>query len=185
MIGFNLIRAVHDSKRGGVFIYYKEDIDLIKRVDICPLDNCLETEIGSQTEKLHLSFPESEQWWVWWFLYKIWFTSEHDVNHGLPLLSVVKGDFNACYSRWWQNDITNSAGQGINSLTSSTEHREIIDKPTHVASNSMLSVDILFCTNQNAILNYGVIFDCLINVTMTWYSVRLTSAHHSLQYISV
>ena len=61
MIGFNLIRVVHDSKRGRVFIYYNEDIDLIKRVDICPLDNCLETEIGSQTEKLYLSFPESEQ----------------------------------------------------------------------------------------------------------------------------
>ena len=46
------------QKKSGVFIYYKEDI---KRVDICPLDYCLETEIGSQTEKLYLSFPESEQ----------------------------------------------------------------------------------------------------------------------------
>ena len=107
------------------------------------------------------------------------------LNHGFPLLSIVKGDFNACCSRWWQNDITNSAGQGIDSLTSSTGHREIIDKPTHVASNSMLCVDILFCTNQNAILNYGIIFECLINVTMISCSVRLTSAHHSLQYISV
>ena len=49
------------QKRGRVFIYYNEDIDLIKRVDICPLGHCLETEIGSQTEKLYLSFPESEQ----------------------------------------------------------------------------------------------------------------------------
>ena len=49
------------QKKSGLFIYYKDDIDLIKRVDICPLDHCLETEIGSQTEKLYLSFPESEQ----------------------------------------------------------------------------------------------------------------------------
>ena len=51
--GYNLIRADHpsDSKRGGVSIYYKEHIPLIKRDDICTLDNCLVTEIRSQGEK--------------------------------------------------------------------------------------------------------------------------------------
>ena len=36
-----------DSKEGGVCIYYKEHIPLIKR-DVCALDNCLVTEIRSQ-----------------------------------------------------------------------------------------------------------------------------------------
>ena len=51
--GYNLIRSDHpsDSKRGGVCIYYKEHIPLIKRDDICTLDNCLVTEIRSQREK--------------------------------------------------------------------------------------------------------------------------------------
>ena len=40
-----------DSKKGGVCIYYKEHISLIKWDDICTLDNCLVTEIRSQTEK--------------------------------------------------------------------------------------------------------------------------------------
>ena len=50
---YNLIRADHpsDSKRGGVCIYYKEHIPLIKRDDICTLDNCLVTEIRSPGEK--------------------------------------------------------------------------------------------------------------------------------------
>ena len=40
--GYNLIGAYHpsDSKRAGVCIYYKEHIPLIKRDDICTLDNC-------------------------------------------------------------------------------------------------------------------------------------------------
>ena len=44
---YNLIRADHpsDSKREGVCIYYKEHIPLIKRDEICTLDNCLVTEI--------------------------------------------------------------------------------------------------------------------------------------------
>ena len=51
--GYSLIRADHpsDSKRGGVCIYYKEHIPLIKRDNICNLVNCLVTEIRSQGEK--------------------------------------------------------------------------------------------------------------------------------------
>ena len=40
---------------GGVCIYYKEYISLIKRDDICTLDNCLMTEIRLQGEKCFLT----------------------------------------------------------------------------------------------------------------------------------
>ena len=52
--GYNLIRSDHpsDSKRGSVCISYKEHIALIKRDDICTLDNCLVTEIHSQSENI-------------------------------------------------------------------------------------------------------------------------------------
>ena len=45
--GYNLISLDHPSvfKKGGVCIYYKEYIPLIKRDDICTLDNCLVTEM--------------------------------------------------------------------------------------------------------------------------------------------
>ena len=43
-----------DSKRGGVCIYYKEHILLIKRDNICTLDNCLVTEIRFKGEKYFL-----------------------------------------------------------------------------------------------------------------------------------
>ena len=51
--GYNLIRFdyLSDSKRGGVCIYYKRHIPLIKRDNICTLDNCLVTKIRSQSEK--------------------------------------------------------------------------------------------------------------------------------------
>ena len=55
--GYNLIRSDHpsNSKRGGVCVYYKEHIPLIKQDDICTLDNCLVTEIHSQSEKCFLT----------------------------------------------------------------------------------------------------------------------------------
>ena len=66
MINGYVIRADHpsDSKRGGVCIYHKEHISLIKRDDICTLDNCIVTENRLQGEKmffnLHLLSPKSE-----------------------------------------------------------------------------------------------------------------------------
>ena len=78
------------------------------------------------------------------------------MNNEFPLCSIIPGDFNARCSRWWKNDITNSTGHEINSLTSSAGYKQIIDKPTHVINNSMSCIDLIFCTNQNVVSNYGV-----------------------------
>ena len=92
-----------------------------------------------------------------------------NINHEFPLCSFVTGDFNARCSRWWQNDITDSAGQEIDSPTLSVQYKHIIDKPTHFINNSMLCIDLLVCTNQNTISKYGAdvsIFDkCHHNIT--------------------
>ena len=78
---------------------------------------------------------------------------------------------------WWQNDITNSAGQEIDSLTLSVGYKQIIDKPIYIVNNSMSFIDLLFCTNQNTIPNYGVnvsIFDkCHHNIIFGKVNIRV------------
>ena len=159
--GYNLIRVDHpsDSKRGVVCIYYKEHIPLIKRDNICTLDNCLVTEIRSQGEKCFLTcvyrslsqtHDEFEDFCTKFYLLM------SNINNEFPLCSIIAGDFNARCSRWWKNDITNSTGQEIDSLTSSAGYEQIIDKPTHVINNSMSCIGLIFCTNKNVISNYGV-----------------------------
>lgn len=146
------------TKKGRVCIYCKEHIPLIKRDDIYVLDNCL--------VKFLKIFAEEEKY----FLTSIYrFPSQshdefHDlctkfdlllsnINHEFLLCSIATGDFNACCSIWSQNEITNSTGQEIDSSTSSAEYRQMIDKPTHVVNDSMSCIGLLFCTNQNTILN--------------------------------
>ena len=180
--GYNLIRADHpsDSKRGGVCIYYKEHIPLIKRDDICTLDNCLVTEIRSQGEKCFLTCiycsPSQSRDDFDNFCTKFDLLLSN-INQEFPLCSIVTGDFNARCSRWWQNDITNSAGQEIDSLTLSAGYKQIIDKPTHIVNNSMSCIDLLFCTNQNTISNYGVdvsVFDkCHHNIIFGKVNIRV------------
>ena len=78
------------------------------------------------------------------------------INDEFPLCSIVTGDFNARCTNWRKDDITNSTGREIASLTSSAGYTQIIDKPTHVISNSVSCIDLIFCTNQNLISKYDV-----------------------------
>ena len=50
---YNLIRSDHHSgsKKGGVCIYHKKHISLIRYDEVCPLESWLVIEIRSQTEK--------------------------------------------------------------------------------------------------------------------------------------
>ena len=55
---YNLLRVEHPSntKRGGVCIYYKDHLPIIKRNDMCQLHECLVTElrIGGKNVSLHV-----------------------------------------------------------------------------------------------------------------------------------
>ena len=70
--------------------------------------------------------------------------------------SVITGDFNAHNIRWWKSDITNSAGLGLDSLTSSAIYIQIIAKSPLAVSSSMSCIDLIFCTNLNVISKHSV-----------------------------
>ena len=161
----------------------KEHISLIKRDDICTLDNCLVTEIRSQNEECFLtclyrspsqSHDEFEKFCIKFDILL------SQINDELPICS---DDFNARCSRWWRNDIRNFAGKEIDFLTSSAGYTQIIDKLTHVINKSSLCIDLIFCTNENVISKYGVdasLFDkCHHNVIYGKINIRVHS-HQSL-----
>ena len=159
--GYTLIRSDHpsDSKKGGVCIYYKEHIPLIRRDDLCMLDGCLVIEIRSQNEKCFLTciYRSPNQNCDEFDNFCLNFESLlSKINNEFPLCSVVTGDFNARNSRWWKNDITNSFGKEIETLTSSAGYSQLIDKPTHIINDSRSCIDLIFCTNKNVITNSGV-----------------------------
>ena len=54
--GYNLLHADHPSntKRGGVCIYYKGHLLIIKRNDLCQLHECLVTELRNGKKEMFL-----------------------------------------------------------------------------------------------------------------------------------
>ena len=107
----------------------------------------------------------------------------NNINDELPLCLIVKGDFNACGSRWWKNDITNLQGQELDSLTLSARYNQIIDQPKHVINNSRSCIDLIFCTNQSVISNHGVDVSIFDKVIIMLFMVKLTYVYLSLQHM--
>ena len=93
----------------------------------------LVTEIRSQSEKCLLicayrSYSQSQEEFKIFCLKSDIILSQ--INDEFSLSSMGNGDFNAVCTNWWKDDITNSAGREIASLTSSAGYTQIIDKPT-------------------------------------------------------
>ena len=56
--GYNLLRADHpnDKKRGGVCMYFKEHLLILRRDDLCNLPECLVTEIRMGKKKCFFTY---------------------------------------------------------------------------------------------------------------------------------
>ena len=104
-----------------------------------------------------------------------------NINDEIPICSIITGDFNALCSNWRENDIANSVGKELDSLTSSAGYSQIIEKPAHIANNSMSCIYLLFCTNTNVISKHGADVSFLQNVIAILFLVRLTFAYPSHQ----
>ena len=170
--GYNLLRADHPSnkKRGGVCMYYKEHLPIIKRDDLCTLKECLVTEIRVDKKKFFFSClyrsPSQTQDEFEEFCndLNLISSSVNDVN---ATLSVITDDFNV-KSRWWSLDKDNAEGREINSLTSAYGYSQLNNKPTLMTKKSSSCIDLIFSTSPNLIRATGIelsIFEtCYLNL---------------------
>ena len=133
---YNLLRADHPSnkKGGGVCMYYKEHLSIIKRGDLCTLKECLVMKIIVDQKsffsrvcidhrvrfKMSLEFEEFRNDLL------------SDVNDVSATLSVITSYFKVKSSRWWTLDKDNTEGQEIDSLMSACGYSQLINTPTYV-----------------------------------------------------
>ena len=102
---------------------------------------------------LYLSFPSQNHDEFGNFRAKF-DTCFNDINDGFPICSVLTVDFNARNSSLRKNDIINSSGLELDSLTSSARYRQITNKPTHAING----IELIFCTNLNVIFKHDRYF---------------------------
>ena len=79
-----------------------------------------------------------------------------NINDEKPLASIITGNFNARSKNWWSQDITNSQGSIIDTLTSTSGYHQPINLPTHMTNTSSSWIDLIFTSNSNLITEFGI-----------------------------
>ena len=113
--GYSLLRVDHpnDIKRGGVCIYFKEYLSLIRRCNLSNMKECLVTEINVNNEKFLftcLDRSPSQSREELESFYSSLDSLLSDIKDQHPTCSIVIGDFNAKCSKWCTTDKNNTAG---------------------------------------------------------------------------
>ena len=146
------------SKRGGVYLYFKEHLPLIRRNDLSILQKCLVTEIIVDNEKYLLTclyrspnqnHGELEN-----------FSSNLDlllsnINDNHPTCSVRIGDFNAKSSKWCNSNKSNRAGIELDNITTSAGYSQLINELTHFVNKISFCIDLIFSSDLNITKNCG------------------------------
>ena len=100
---YSMMRADHPSKRGGVCLYYKEHLPIIRRNDISNLKQCLVTEINVKNERCFLTClytsPSENREWFQSFCDSLDIL-KNNINSLNPAISIITGDFNGRCSKW-------------------------------------------------------------------------------------
>ena len=158
--GYNIIRAdhPHNQKRGGVCIYFKEQLKL-KQIITPNFSECILCEISmrnktgyiavtyrspSQTASEFANFLENFEK----LLYQI--------QQFRSSFVVILGDFNAKSKSWWNKDITSNEGSQIDSLATTYGLQQLISDPTHILPNSSTCIDLIFTDQPNLVVDSGV-----------------------------
>ena len=73
-----------------------------------------------------------------------------------PFLIVALADFNAKATKWYKNHINSYEGLKIDTITSQFGLQQLINEPTHLTANSSLCIDLIFTSQPNLVMEYGV-----------------------------
>ena len=161
IVEYSLLRADHPSntKKGGVCIYYKDFLPLLKKDDITDLKEVLLTEITVDNEKCFfkcLYRSPSQNCDQFSDFCKDFSILLNNINDHRPSSSFIVGDFNAKYSKWYSLDKNNAALEARQTYTTTAGSSQLIDQPTHCVNGSSSRIDLIFTFNTNLVTDFGV-----------------------------
>lgn len=67
-----------------------------------------------------------------------------DINMVQPAFTIILRDFNVRSKSWWSDDLTTMEGSKLDSLTAIYGFHQVISKLTHILSNSLSCIDLIF-----------------------------------------
>ena len=176
--GYQLERIDHpnDEKQGGVCVFYKEQLNLRIRKDLCKLRECIICELEYRGKKcllmsLYRSPSQSSDEFSTFI--QNFETTMNLVEAEQPYIYLILGDFNGRCSNWWPEDVDNKCGVEIDSLTSFHGLSQLIDCPTHILPQSSTCIDLIFCSLNSLVKSSGV------------HPSLFHTCHHQITYVNL
>ena len=146
--GYLMTRADHPSntKGVGVCICYEEYLPLIRKIDICILNEYIVNEVTVNNESCFLTClyrsPNQNQEQFKFFCEKLIDVTSY-IDNQQPTCSILVGDFNAKLSRWCPSAKDNKAGQDIDTFATTSDYIQMIGQPTHIINDKLSCIDLL------------------------------------------
>ena len=148
-----------NTKRGGLCLYYKEHLPIIRRDDISILKECLVTEITVKNGRCFLTClyrsPSKNRGQLQSFCDSLDILM-NKINSFKPAISIITRDFNGICSKWYSFDTSDNIGKELDTITSTAGYSQIIDKPSNFTNNSSSCIDLIFTSNPSIIVNSGI-----------------------------
>jgi len=155
---YEIFRCDHpsDSKRGGVCIFYRDHLALVKKPELTSLDECLVCEMKTGANRFFLclcyrspsqnsdEFADFSRKW-------------EETNDCSPTAAIFLGDFNIRNSDWWDGDTTDPHGREIHNLATQHGLHQLIDGPTHILPASSSCIDLIFSSANHLALDSGTL----------------------------
>ena len=172
-----MLRRDHpsNSKRGGVYIFYKETLDA-RIVKSLSFNECIICEVSIQNSKGYVGVvyrsPSQNI-----FKFEIFLSKSgkvlSDTTWCNSLFSIILVDFNARSSVWWTRDKTTIEGTQLESLTSMYGFHQLISQPTHLLPQTFSCIDLIFTDQPKLIVDSGV------------HPSLQSNCHHQITYCKI
>ena len=148
-----------DTRRGGVGLFYKNDLPIKIRSDLA-FDETIVAELKFGRKKIFFTVlyrspsfnhgtPEFSK-----FLNDLESLNESIKNEN-PYCTFISGDFNGHSKIWWNDGDSNSEGNEIENLTSQLGLVQLINEPTNFEPNKRSScIDLIFTDQTSLVIEF-------------------------------
>ena len=149
------------NRRGGVGIFYKENLPLKIRKDRS-FSECLVSEVLIGKRKVFYLVcyrsPSMKAYTTEFENYLAGFENLFtNISKNKPYACFIAGGFNAHSLSWWPNGVTNTECLALDNLLTTLDLSQLISEPTNFEENKSPScIGLIVCYQPNVVMGNGV-----------------------------
>ena len=160
--GFSTLRndLPNNDRCGGVLLYYKNDLSVKNRPDLCQMSNTIVAEFSISKKKVFLvvSYRKPSQSAQDFTTY----CEQLDhiiekINLENPFMTILTGDYNAKHNSWYTGDTTDNFGSAIHDIFAKHALTQTVDQPTNITSRTQHCIDLVATDQPNMIIKNEIV----------------------------